>query len=139
MHLGFDLSGKEQFCQYVPVKDTLKALLDLPSVKEQYNLSKSYLPEDPNVLEDVRDGKTFKENTLLQEFPSSISVILYQDAFEVVNPLGSGKKKHKLLAVYMTLGEILPHNRSSIDPMQLVLLCSLIILFLEKRRCSPPL
>lgn len=40
-----------------------------------------------------------------------------------MNPLGSGKKKHKLLAVYMTLREILPQNRSSIDPMQLVMLC----------------
>ncbi|XDV19312.1 hypothetical protein PO909_024803 [Leuciscus waleckii] len=45
------------------------------------------------------------------------------DAFEVANPLGSGKKKHKLLAVYLTMGEILPHNRSAIDPMQLVMLC----------------
>lgn len=105
------------------MKDTLKALLNLPSVSEQYIMSKMCLPEDPNVLEDVRDGKTFKENTLLQELPSSISVILYQDTFEVMNPFGSGKMKHKLLAVYMTLGEILPHNRSSIDPMQLVMLC----------------
>lgn len=78
---------------------------------------------DANVLQDVRDGKTTKENLLLQECPSSVSIILYQDAFEVVNPLGSGRKKHKLLAVYMTLGDILPYNRSCIDPMQLVMLC----------------
>ena len=48
---------------------------------------------------------------------------LHQDAFEVVNPLGSGRKKHKVLAVYLTLGDILPYNRSNIDHMQLVLLC----------------
>lgn len=52
-----------------------------------------------------------------------MSVILYLDAFEVTNPLGSGKKKHKIMAMYMTLGEILPHNRSTVDPAQLVLLC----------------
>ena len=122
VHLDFDASGQEQFCQYVPVKDTLKALLNLPSMRE-YNVSKMHQPEDPNVLEDVRDDKTFKENTLPQELPSLISVILYQDAFEVVNPLVSGKKNQKLLAVYMTLGDILPHNRSSTDHMQLVMLC----------------
>ncbi|KAI4899943.1 hypothetical protein NFI96_032087 [Prochilodus magdalenae] len=74
VHLGFDASGKERFCQYVPVKDTLKALMNLPSVRKQYHVSKMHLPEDPNVLEDVRDGKIFKENTLLQDLPSSISI-----------------------------------------------------------------
>ena len=90
---------------------------------ESYNVSKMHRPEDPNVHEDVRDGKTFKENTLLQELPSSISVILYQGAFEVVNPLGSGENKHKLLAVHMTMSEVLYPTRSAIDPMQLVILC----------------
>lgn len=41
----------------------------------------------------------------------------------MVNPLGSSKKKHKILAVYLTLTDILPHNRSAIVQMQLVLLC----------------
>lgn len=138
--LGFDASGKEQFCQYVPVKETLKALLNLPSVKEQYNVSKMHITQDQNVLEDVRDGKNFNENTLLQMLPSSVSIILYQDAFKVVNSLVSGKKKHKLLAVYMTLGEILPHSRSSTDPMQLIMLCrDSDYHFLDKRKCSPSL
>ena len=52
-----------------------------------------------------------------------ISVILYQDAFEVVNPIESAKAKHKVLEVYMILGNLLPHNRSKIDHTQLVLLC----------------
>ena len=72
----------------------------------------------------MRDGRNFKENILLRDSPSSLSVILYQDSFEVTDPLGSGRKKHKILAMYMTLAEISPHNRSFIDPVQLVLLCS---------------
>lgn len=32
-------------------------------------------------------------------------------------------KKHKILAVYYTLGNIFPYFRSKVDPMQLVLLC----------------
>lgn len=68
------------------------------------------------------DGRHVKENSLLKS-TSSLSLILYQDSFEVTNPLGSGKKKHKILAVYMSLGELQPHNRSLVDLMQLVLLC----------------
>lgn len=60
------------------------------------------------------------ENVLFQTESSSLRLILYQDTFEVVNPLGSGKKKHKLIAVHLTLTDLMPHDRSSTDQMQLV-------------------
>lgn len=124
IYLGSDATGKERFCQYVPIKETLKSLFSQSAVRDQYRQAKMPKPNsDADVLEDVTDGKNIKENPLLQESPSSLSIVLYQDSFEVANPLGSGKKKHKILAVYLTLGEILPHHRSCIDPMQLVLLC----------------
>ena len=50
-------------------------------------------------------------------------MILYQDAFEVVNPLGSAKSKHKLVGVYYTLGNLPSYMRSNINHIQLVLLC----------------
>lgn len=122
MYLGTDNSGKERFCQYVPLKNTLSALFKQSTVREQYSQCKTHVHKDM-VLNDVNDGRNVKENIILQESPSSVSVILYQDAFEVTNPLGSGKKKHKIMVMYMTLGEILPHNRSTVDPTQHVLLC----------------
>ncbi len=121
IYLGTDTAGKERFCQYVPIKETLQTLLRQSSVKEQCSQSRCHNSGDM-VLEDVMDGQHVKENSLLKS-TSSLSLILYQDAFEVTNPLGSGKKKHKILAVYMSLGELQPHNRSLVDPMQLVLLC----------------
>ena len=125
IYLGADAAGRECSFQYVPIKETLKALLSQAVVKDQYRQTKlkQMSNSDTDVLTDVMDGKIIKENALLRESPSSLSIILYQDSFEIVNPLGSGKKKHKILAVYMTLGEILPQNRSCVDPMQLVLLC----------------
>lgn len=122
IYLGTDGAGKERFCQYISIKDTLKSLFRHSSVKEQYQLSKNRTSTNM-VVEDVADGKNVKDNQLLNGNPSSLSLILYQDAFEVVNPLGSGKKKHKILGVYMSLGEFQPHNRSCVDPMQLVMLC----------------
>lgn len=41
-----------------------------------------------------------------------------------MNPLGSAKKKHKVLAVYFSLLNMPPHVRSNVDHMQLVLLCT---------------
>lgn len=47
----------------------------------------------PDTLEDIWDGSNVAENALFQSDPKSLGLILYQDAFEVANPLGSGKKK----------------------------------------------
>ncbi|XP_057188575.1 uncharacterized protein LOC130553556 [Triplophysa rosa] len=119
--LGHNAAGKECFLQYVPVKQTIEALFHSESVWKQYKEihSRNQLS---NILEDVWDGENITKN-LAQTERSSLGLILYQDSFEVVNPLGSGKKKHKILAMYLTLADLLPHNRSSIDQMQLVLLC----------------
>lgn len=65
-----------------------------------------------DTLEDIWDGSNVAENALFQSDPKSLGLILYQDAFEVANPLGSGKKKHKVLAVYFSLADVAPHNRS---------------------------
>lgn len=54
---------------------------------------------------------------------NTLQLILYQDSFEIVNPLGSSRTKHKILAMYMTLGNIYKFNRSKANPIQLILLC----------------
>ena len=45
------------------------------------------------------------QTNYIEKSPSSLRYILYQDAFEVVNPLRSGKRKHKVLDVYVTLAD----------------------------------
>lgn len=65
----------------------------------------------------------YKSNALFGESGISIKLILYQDAFEIVNPLGSAKTKYKILGVYFTLANLDPFYRSSIENLQLVLLC----------------
>ena len=41
----------------------------------------------------------------------------------MVNPLGSAKKKHKVVAVYLSVANLPAHVRSNTDHMSLVLLC----------------
>lgn len=120
--LGKNESGNECFVQYIPVKNTIVSLLSSESVRDQLQQIQTRVQTD-NIFQDLWDGTNIKKNLLLKHTTSSIGIILYQDAFEVVNPLGSGRKKHKILAMYLTLANILPHNRLSLDQMQLVLLC----------------
>ena len=117
--LGKDDSNTNRMLHYVPIKES-QALFRDPSVQEQYLAKKQSIPD---VFEDFTDGEVFKSHELFGVDHEALPLILYQDAFEVVNLLGSAKSKHKILAVYFTLGSLHPHNRSKVDPMQLVLLC----------------
>ena len=117
--LGYDKDNIKRYFEYVPIIETVETLLRDRSVKAQF--INPILPEK-GVLRDFMDGLVAQSNPLFIKFPNSIKLILYQDSFEIVNPLGSAKKKHKILAVYVTLGNIYPQNRSKIDQMQLVML-----------------
>ena len=69
---------------------------------------------------DFHDGEAFKTNSFFQENKNTIQVILYQDAFEIVNPIGPAANKHKILAVYMKLTNLPDYKRTHIDNIYLV-------------------
>ncbi len=69
------------------------------------------------------DGTHFKNNTLLSENNPAISLILYVDDFEVCNPLGTSRKKHKITAAYWVLANVSPLLRSSLTSIYLAILC----------------
>jgi hypothetical protein len=109
--LGLENNQKERYCQYVAVKDTILSLFREQNVRTQ---CLNPLKKKPGVLIDVVDGSVFCNNTWFKNEPGAIKIILYQDSFEIVNPLGSAKKKHEMLCVYLTLADIYPHNRSTV-------------------------
>ncbi|KYQ53628.1 hypothetical protein ALC60_02135, partial [Trachymyrmex zeteki] len=65
----------------------------------------------------------FKNNKFCQENPDALQIILYQDAFEIVNPIGAARKKYKLLAIYMVIGNVLHYIRCHVNAIKLVALC----------------
>ena len=71
-----------------------------------------------NVICDIFDGNVYKTKCNSEH----MQLLLYQDSFEICNPLGSSKKKHKLLAVYAMIGNLPPQYRSSLDNIILVML-----------------
>ena len=122
IYLGKDNQNVDRYAQYVPIKDTLLTLFKDDTVKSAY-IEAHKSVSDGAVLNDITDGQAFHSNQFLVQNPSALRIVLYQDSFEVANPLGSGKKKHKILAVYFSLADFLPYNRSSVDQIQLLLLC----------------
>lgn len=81
------------------------------------------IPEESGFLCDFTDGTIFKNNQFFKDHPNALQILLYQDSFEIVNPLGSARTKHKILGVYLTLGSINKYNRSKTNPIQLALIC----------------
>lgn len=117
MYLGRDDNNRVCHYHYVPIKESLNALLASATTKQYTKKCTS----NSMIFEDYQDGKMYKNNVLFKN--EALHLILYQDAFEIVNPLGSGRKKHKILAVYYCLGNFEPWCRNRIDNIQLVLLC----------------
>ena len=115
-------NAKNEICkyEYVPILETLKVMLG----KEDL-LSQVLHPRDSRegILQDFEDGQIFKNNGLFQTSPNALQIDLYYDDFEIVNPLGAYKKKHKLGAFYFVLGNLYPEHRSISYAIQLVILC----------------
>ena len=117
--LGSDGNMTQRFAYYIPVKQTLASLLE--SELWENAVSQQSCDSDAHVLCDIRDGKICQSDAFFTENPGCLKLIL--DAFEIVNPLGSAKKKHKLVAVYFSVANLPVHVRSNTDHMSLVLLC----------------
>jgi len=122
--VDFDSKNQSRFCQYIPVKESISILLQDPSVLRQCtdSVSAQLCPTDLVGLKNFTDGLVYRNCIAQEQGEKILSLILYQDSFELVNPLGSAKKKQKMLAVYFVLGNLKLYNRSRIDHTQLVLL-----------------
>ena len=72
------------FWEYVSIKDQWRCYYVRPQFES--NISKQSLTHD--VLEDLRDGKIIKNNTMVHGSPSPVFIVLCQDSFEVDNRLG---------------------------------------------------
>lgn len=62
------------------------------------------------------------QNKFLTNNKYAIKLILYRDSFEICNPLGASRKKHKVLGVYMTIANLPPWLRTSVNHIQLIAL-----------------
>ena len=64
-----------------------------------------------------------KENEFLSGEELRLSLLLYCDDFEICNPLGTSRKKHKVTGVYWVLADISSVLRSELSSIYLSILC----------------
>lgn len=89
---------------FIPFEDLIKTLYCLPEVL--YWFQHSHKSND-NFVRDICDANYVKNNQLLQ-------IILYNDDIEIVNPLGTHIKKHKITPFYATFANIPPAYHSKL-------------------------
>lgn len=104
---------------YVPITEVLSNYCLHEDIFDE-NQANDYLERDPDYLSDYTDGTCFKEHPLFKVNPHALRLHFYEDEFEVVNPLGSKKTKHKLCAFYYSVGNL--KHRSKLKHIHLALL-----------------
>lgn len=96
---------------YIPVTDLLKAVISKPDVYEQIKKDQHF-SHSSNVLYDTCDGERHKNKETSRELVLHLQ--FYIDEFELCNPIGARRGKHKLTAVYFTIGN-LPKRYRNLD------------------------
>ena len=83
-------------------------------------------PDIQTVLDILRqffDGTFIRQNDFYTGEEIKLSIILYVNDFEVCNPLGTSRKKHKITAVYWVLANVPSHLQTALTSIHLGLLC----------------
>lgn len=93
---------KNKTFQYIPLLQSLQQLLSRKDVLEHLETLRIHDQRLSGLQEyrTVRDGEYYKQNPFLSAEDLRIAVNLYIDDFEICNPLGTSRKKHKLCGVY---------------------------------------
>lgn len=118
-----DASRKNTFV-YVPILKVLTALLNRSDVLDKVLQSdQADTWKHPETIKTFRDGLYFKDNKILFSDELRIALGLYIDDFEVCNPLGTSRKKHKLCAIYWLIANLPGRDRSTLSSIYLATLC----------------
>ena len=88
---------------YVPICDVLQKYCIREDVWDSMQRERN-CERDVHVLTDYRDGFYFRNHKFFADNPDALRLHLYEDEFEVCNPLGSKRNKHKLCTFYYIVG-----------------------------------
>ena len=102
---------------YVPIIETVKNIVQDSTFLE---VTERFNDKSKAEIKDVKDGIIYKQNKYFKDNPEAMTLLLYSDGVELVNPLGAGRGKHKVIQIFLTFGEIPKYQRSKIDRIQLV-------------------
>ena len=109
------ISDKEKYV-YIPVIETLKSLLTHADVRS--HVFGNNKPSSVNIIENFTSSDKCKASSFFSE-SNTLQIQLYVDDFTLCNPLGTSAKKHKICAIYFTIGNIPYYLRSKLFTIQL--------------------
>lgn len=110
--------------QYVPILKALSQVLNNKQNQEKL-LDAARNSATVSHYQSFHDGSNFQKNVFFSE-EDRLSLILYIDDFEICNPLGTSKKKHKVTAVYWILGNSPAQSQSALTSINLAVLCKAV-------------
>lgn len=116
-------SQKNRSFQYVPILKTLQEVLKNKDFAESTLSTHSNRTEH---FKSVFDGTFFKKNNFFAEEETKLCIILYVDDFEVCNPLGTSRKKHKITSLYWVLANVPSELQSALTSIHLALFCKAV-------------
>ena len=127
INIGFDpISQKQELIQYVLLFSTLEVILqheDVLSVLYAENGSNNASTNpDRKKLRSYRDGIAHRENGLFSCDKHALQICLYQDDFNIVNPLGNKKQKYKVSTFYFVIGNFSGKYKSRFKDIHLAIL-----------------
>jgi hypothetical protein len=119
--LGIDAgTGKKETYHYISLGKTLQHYLQHEDVWDAIQTESS--KSSDSVLRDYTDGENFEAHAVFRTHPDAIRLHGYIDDFEVCNPLGSARTKHKLTAVYFYVGNLPKQYTSNLRSIHVALL-----------------
>ena len=102
----------------IPFEESLKCLLEMPEV--WHHVQNSHCATSDEFMFDICDGQYMRTHPLFTMNPRAIQIALNTGDLEIVNPLGSHIKKHKVTIFYYTITNIPPQYRSRLTAIQLL-------------------
>jgi hypothetical protein len=106
-----DIRKPNQTFQYVPILEVISKVFSHEDIAAHFT-DRSRVVNSENVLEDFCDGAIFKTDEFFAQYPDAIRIHLYTDEFEVCNPIGPKRGRHKMVGIYYTIGNFHPKFRS---------------------------
>lgn len=116
-------SSDNRSFQYIPILQSLQQVFGNRDIVEKaFSEIHHSQGQSSNIYKTYNNGKHYRENCFYSDNDLRISLILYVDDFEVCNPLGTSRKKHKITAVYFVLANLPTELRSSLTSIYLAVL-----------------
>ena len=118
---GIKSTLKQETMMYIPIKESLQELIGKNLIADHLKFPPKTINED-GYFYDIPDGSFIKMqyNAKFQMNSKVFHIILFHDAVELCNPLGSNRGYHKIVNIYYTLVNIPPKIRSRLDSMRLL-------------------